>query len=210
MKVEVRNGKAYISGYVNAVGRDSDPIQTPTGGQFVEMIEPGTFREALTRAKNVDMLLDHNEGHKLASTAGGTLKLKEDNIGLYAESEVSDAAAVEAARRGDLRGWSFGMLVNKDEMEQRGDKIPRRHVQNIDIIEVSLIDTRMKPCYAGTSVECRADRQMLVETRSADDSAEVTVTDTGTDQRDEWQKKVNELNIKTAQDRVDALKNKAI
>lgn len=55
MKVEVRNGKAYISGYVNAVGRDSDPIPTPTGGQFVEMIEPGAFREALTRAKNVDM-----------------------------------------------------------------------------------------------------------------------------------------------------------
>lgn len=210
MKVEVRNGKAYISGYVNAVGRDSDPIPTTTGGQFVEMIEPGTFREALTRAKNVDMLLDHNEGHKLASTAGGTLKLKEDNIGLYAESEVSDAAAVEAARRGDLRGWSFGMLVNKDEMEQRGDKIPRRHVQNIDIIEVSLIDTRMTPCYAGTSVECRADKQVLTETRATDDPAEVTVTDTGTDQRDEWQKKVNELNIKTAQDRVDALKNKAI
>ena len=210
MKVEVRNGKAYISGYVNAVGRDSDPILTPTGGQFVEMIEPGTFREALTRAKNVDMLLDHNEGHKLASTAGGTLKLKEDNIGLYAESEVSDAAAVEAARRGDLRGWSFGMLVNKDEMEQRGDKIPRRHVQNMDIVEVSLIDTRMKPCYAGTSVECRADKQVLTETRATDDPAEVTVTDTGTDQRDEWQKKVNELNIKTAQDRVDALKNKAI
>ena len=210
MKVEVRNGKAYISGYVNAVGRDSDPIPTTTGGQFVEMIEPGTFREALTRAKNVDMLLDHNEGHKLASTAGGTLKLKEDNIGLYAESEVSDAAAVEAARRGDLRGWSFGMLVNKDEMEQRGDKIPRRHVQNIDIIEVSLIDTRMTPCYAGTSVECRADKQVLTETRATDDPAEVTVMDTGADQRDEWQKKVNELNIKTAQDRVDALKNKAI
>ena len=210
MKVEVRNGKAYISGYVNAVGRDSDPIPTPTGGQFVEMIEPGTFREALTRAKNVDLLLNHNEGRKLASTAGGDLKLKEDNIGLYAECEISDAEAVEKAKRGEFRGWSFGMFVNKDEMEQRGDKIPRRHVQNMDIVEVSLIDTRMTPCYAGTSVECRADKQVLTETRATDDPAEVTVTDTGADQRDKWQKKVNELNIKTAQYRVDALKNKAI
>lgn len=210
MKVEVRNGKAYISGYVNAVGRDSDPIPTPTGGKFVEMIEPGTFREALTRAKNVDMLLNHNEGRKLASTAEGNLKLREDNIGLYAECEISDAEAVEKAKRGEFRGWSFGMIVNKDEMEQRGDKIPRRHVQNMDIVEVSLIDTRMTPCYAGTSVECRADKQVLTETRAVEDPAEVTVTDTGADQRDKWQKKVNELNIKTAQDRVDALKNKAI
>ena len=170
------------------------------------MIEPGTFREALTRAKNVDMLLNHNEGRKLASTAGGDLKLREDNIGLYAECEISDAEAVEKAKRGEFRGWSFGMFVNKDEMEQRGDKIPRRHVQNMDIVEVSLIDTRMTPCYAGTSVECRADKQVLTETRAVEDPTEVTVTDTGADQRDEWQKKVNELNIKTAQDRVDALK----
>lgn len=206
MKVEVRNGKAYISGYVNAVGRDSNPIPTPAGGQFVEMIEPGTFKEALTRATNVDMLLDHNEGRKLASTSDGTLKLKEDNIGLHAECEISDAETVEKAKRNELRGWSFGMFVNKDEMEQRGDKAPRRHVKNIDLIEVSLIDTRMTPCYAGTSVECRADKQVLSETRAVEDPAEVTVTDTGIAQRGEWQKKINELNIKSAQDRVDALK----
>ncbi len=204
MKVEFRNGKVHISGYVNAVGRDSHPIPTPAGGEFVEMIEPGTFKEALTRAKNVDMLLNHDNNRKLASTSGGDLTLKEDNIGLHADCEVADAGVIEAAKRGELVGWSFGMFVNKDEMEQRGDKIPRRHVQNIDIFEVSLIDKRMMPCYAGTSVECRADKNVLKETRSVEDPAEVM--DTGAEQREEWQKKINELNIKSAQDKVDALK----
>ncbi len=203
MKFEIRNGKAHISGYVNAVGRDSRPIPTATG-EFVEMIEPGAFAEALTRAKNVDMLLNHDESRKLASTSTRSLMLKEDNIGLYAECETSDAEVIEKGQRGELRGWSFGMFVNKDEMEQRGDKIPRRHVQNMDILEVSIIDSRMLPCYAGTSVECRAEKTVFKETRAVEDPAEVT--DTGNEQRDEWQKKINELNIKSAQGRVDALK----
>ena len=207
MKFEIRNGKAHISGYVNAVGRDSRPIPTATG-EFVEMIEPGAFAEALTRAKNVDMLLNHDENRKLASTSTRNLTLKEDNIGLYAECETSDAEVIEKGQRGELRGWSFGMFVNKDEMEQRGDKIPRRHVQNMDIVEVSIIDSRMLPCYAGTSVECRAEKTVFKETRAVEDPAEVT--DTGNEQRDEWQKKINELNIKSRQDMVDALKNKAI
>ncbi len=207
MKFEIRNGKAHISGYVNAVGRDSRPIPTATG-EFVEMIEPGAFAEALTRAKNVDMLLNHDENRKLASTSTRSLMLKEDNIGLYAECETSDAEVIEKGQRGELRGWSFGMFVNKDEMEQRGDKIPRRHVQNMDIVEVSIIDSRMLPCYAGTSVECRAEKTVFKETRAVEDPAEVT--DTGNEQRDEWQKKINELDIKSRQDMVDALKNKAI
>ena len=207
MKFEIRNGKAHISGYVNAVGRDSRPIPTATG-EFVEMIEPGAFAEALTRAKNVDMLLNHDESRKLASTSTRSLMLKEDNIGLYAECETSDAEVIEKGQRGELRGWSFGMFVNKDEMEQRGDKIPRRHVQNMDIVEVSIIDSRMLPCYAGTSVECRAEKTVFKETRAVEDPAEVT--DTGNEQRDEWQKKINELDIKSRQDMVDALKSKAI
>lgn len=207
MKFEIRNGKAHISGYVNAVGRDSRPIPTATG-EFVEMIEPGAFAEALTRAKNVDMLLNHDESRKLASTSTRSLMLKEDNIGLYAECETSDAEVIEKGQRGELRGWSFGMFVNKDEMEQRGDKIPRRHVQKMDIVEVSIIDSRMLPCYAGTSVECRAEKTVFKETRAVEDPAEVT--DTGNEQRDEWQKKINELDIKSRQDMVDALKNKAI
>ncbi len=191
MRIEYRNGKIQISGYVNAVGRDSRPIPVPTGGEFVEMIEPGTFREALTRAENVNMLLNHDQERVLASTAKGTLKLREDTIGLYAECEITDAEVIREARSGDLRGWSFGMFVNKDEMEERSEKPPRRHVRNMDLFEVSIIDKRMLPCYAGTSVECRADKKVLSETRTCDDPAEVT--DPGEEGREEWRKRIGAL-----------------
>lgn len=210
MKIEIRNDKAHISGYVNAVGRDSRPIPTSTG-EYVEMMEPGVFRDALRRAEDVVVLLNHEENRKLGSTKEGSLSLREDSIGLFAEFETSDADVVKSARKNELRGWSFGMYVNKDEIEKREGNIPRRHVKDIDLVEVSIIDKRKRPCYAGTSVECRADdTDVLTETRSFDDPAEVT--DHGgskPEEGDKWEKRVAALaetgSTKKWQDRIDAL-----
>lgn len=172
MKIEVRSDHVLISGYVNAVGRDSRPLPSPTG-KFVEMVEPGVFRAALERAQDVQLLLNHDKNRVLGSVAQGNLALCEDNIGLRAECTVTDADVIEKARKGELRGWSFGMYVNNADMEERADNIPRRHLRDIDIFEVSLIDKSKLPCYAGTSVECRADSEIMAETRSIDDEAEI-------------------------------------
>lgn len=169
MKIELRSDSVFISGYVNAVGRDSRPIVSPNG-KFVEMIEPGTFNEALTRAQNVDLLLNHDKNKKLGSTSDGNLKLTEDSIGLRAECEVRDAGVIEKARKKQLRGWSFGMYVNKADMENRAENVPRRHIRALDLFEVSIIDNQMLPCYAGTSVECRADGDVMSEMRATDDT----------------------------------------
>ena len=170
-KIELRSDSVTISGYVNAVGRESRPISSPTG-KFVEQVEPGAFKTALTRATNVDLLLNHKTEKKLGSTATGELKLEEDNIGLRAEAVVCDAETIEKARKGELRGWSFGMYVNKAEIEQRAEKVPKRHLQDIDIFEVSIIDTSCLPVYAGTSVECRSESDVMAETRFNDDEVE--------------------------------------
>lgn len=172
MKIEVRSDHVLISGYVNAVGRDSRPLPSPTG-KFVEMVEPGVFRAALERAQDVQLLLNHDKSRVLGSVVQGNLALCEDNIGLRAECTVTDADVIEKARKGELRGWSFGMYVNNADMEERADNIPRRHVRDIDLFEVSLIDKSKLPCYAGTSVECRADSEVMAETRSIDDAAEI-------------------------------------
>ena len=170
-KVELRSDSVIISGYVNAVGRESRPINSPTG-KFVEQVEPGAFKAALTRAANVDLLLNHKAEKKLGTTATGELKLEEDNIGLRAEAIVRDAEVIEKARKGELRGWSFGMYVNKAEIEQRAEKIPKRYLQDIDIFEVSIIDTSCLPVYAGTSVECRSGNEVMAETRTNDEEVE--------------------------------------
>ena len=172
MQIELRNDRVIIDGYVNAVGRDSRPIRCQTG-DFVEQVEPGVFRKALARAKNVELLLNHRKDRRLGSIADGSLTLTEDNIGLRAHAEVTDAETIQKARNKQLTGWSFGMYVNDSEMEQRSNTIPRRRLKDIDIFEVSVIDNTMLPCYAGTSVECRAEGDALVETRAFDDTVEV-------------------------------------
>lgn len=164
MRIEIRSNSILIDGYVNAVGRDSRPIITAKG-KCVEQIEPRAFEKALRKSENVDLLLNHNPNKKLGSTKEGNLKLFEDNIGLRAICTIYDKEAIEKARNKELRGWSFGMYVEKEELEERADTIPRRHVSELELFEVSLIDKRMNPCYVGTSIEQRAEEEKIMEQR---------------------------------------------
>lgn len=173
MRIEIRNDSVLLDGYVNAVGRDSKPVITPRG-KVVEQIEPRAFQRSLERADNVDLLLDHEKDRKLGSTTEKNLELFEDNIGLRAIATVKDPEVIQKAREKKLKGWSFGMYVNKDNLEERADKIPRRHVEDLDIFEVSIIDDRLSPCYAGTSIEQRAEKEVIAEQRG-DEFRAVTV-----------------------------------
>lgn len=179
MRIEIRNDDVLLDGYVNAVGRDSKTIITPHG-RCVEQIVPGTFRKALERAENVDMLLNHDTGRNLGSVKAGNLELFEDNIGLRAIARVTDAEVIQKARDNKLKGWSFGMYVNHDEVEERANNVPRRLVDDLDIFEVSLIDERMTPAYTGTSVEQRAEGEVVKECRGEECRA-VTYDNTGID-----------------------------
>ena len=174
MKIEIRNDKAVVSGYVNAVGRDSRPITDKDGKLFIEQIEPGAFRASLERSENVDLLLNHNKSKVYASTKDGSLKLTEDSIGLRAEAVLTDAEMICKARAGEFRGWSFGMYVGDATKEERAEGIPRRHVKSLNMFEVSLIDKSRIPCYVGTSVECRAEgEEVLAELRYSEEEPEI-------------------------------------
>ena len=160
MDFEIRaDGVLHIEGYVNAVERDSRIVMCPECGKCVEQIAAGAFGNALRAAKNVDMLLNHDKGRKIGSTSEGTLTLAEDSIGLRASADITDEEVVEKARNGLLRGWSFGFKATDTEIEQRSQGVPRRHVKALSISEVSLVDSRYRPCYAGTSIELRADEE---------------------------------------------------
>lgn len=176
MRVEVRSDKVIIDGYVNAVGRDSRPVIVEKRGRVVEQIVPGTFEKAIKKAKNIKILLNHQENRALGSTKEGNLKLYEDNIGLRAHAEITDAEVIQKAKNKELRGWSFGMCVLTDEYEERADKLPRRLVSDIELDEVSLIDTRMKPVYAGTSIEQRAENEVVYEQRAREAEFEMVET----------------------------------
>jgi len=175
VKAELRaDGSLHISGYVNVPGRQSRPVLTPRG-RVIEVIEQGAFARALGRAGSLRMLLDHDERRALASTGDGSLKAREDAVGLYAESVITDPEVIEGARTGKLRGWSFDMRHVADDVETRADGLPIRHVRDFDISEISLVMNKI-PAYSSTSIEVRADTEQdddaTVEIRATDLEAE--------------------------------------
>lgn len=165
MRIEVRNDKIVVDGYVNAVGRDSRKIPN-VKGKFVEQIVPNTFKRALEATNNVDILLNHDKSRKLGSIQEGNLELFEDSIGLRAIATITDSEVIEKARKKQLRGWSFGFYVDKDRWEDVEEGLQRRFVEGLQLTEVSIVDNTMLPAYVGTSIETRANKEELIETRS--------------------------------------------
>lgn len=168
MKIEIRSDSAILEGYVSAVDRDSRPIPSPQG-KFIERIKPKTFEKSLLRHRNVELRFNHER--VLGSVESGELmELYEDNIGLRAKARVSDKDILKKARNNELRGWSFGFYANKDSWEDAEGGMQRRILEDIELIEVSILDKT--PAYIATTIEARDAGEVIVETRSAEEKAE--------------------------------------
>lgn len=163
MRIEIRSDSVILDGYVNSVGRESR-VMPSSRGKFVEVIEPKTFQKALMKASNVYLLFNHAKDKVLGSTSTGELELREDSIGLRAIATITDETVIQRAREGKLRGWSFGMYCNKDRWEERADGMQKRFIEDLDLLEVSILDKQ--PAYVGTSVEVRGKEEVMSETRS--------------------------------------------
>ena len=171
MRIEIRADGVRISGYVNATEKKSRPVITPHG-KVVEVVEPRAFEAAIERAGDVTVTVDHDKTHIYASTSAGSLKLYEDNIGLHADVMITDEALIELARKGKVRGWSFGMFNVVDELEQRAGELPLRRIKALDLDHITLVVNKT-PIYSATSVELRAESEVDIETRAVE--GEVTL-----------------------------------
>ena len=177
MRIELRSDSVLIEGYVNAVARDSRPMRDKeTGKRFVEQIVPGVFKRALEQ-NEVDLLLDHDENRKLGSTQSN-LELREDVIGLRARAEITDPEVIQKARDKKLRGWSFGFYERDASEEELPSGMKRRYIENMQLVEVSLIDERKMPCYVGTSIETRAEGKEILTSEPLEVRAEYAQVET--------------------------------
>lgn len=159
MKIYIRADSVTIEGYVNAVERNSKPLNE-RGVTFIERIAAGAFRRAIERAKDIRILLNHNWNRDLGGIADGNLELEKDNIGLKARATISDPEVVADAKRGDLVGWSFGFDDVDEGVKQLRDEetgLPLRKVNDLELFEVSLLNRKKSPAYAGTLVKVRDD-----------------------------------------------------
>ena len=143
-----------LSGYAAVF----DSLSVDLGG-YVERIAPGAFTRSLATGKDVKMLLDHDSGVILGSTAAGTLKLWEDRIGLAFEVDAGTdrtyaADAVRTVDRGDLRSMSFGFYVKADDWKD-GAQLERL-LREVDLFEVSAVAF---PAYPSARVAVGAARR---------------------------------------------------
>lgn len=154
MQIRITGDTVEIDGYVNAIERNSKPLESRMG-QFIERICKGAFAKALKRNDDVRILLNHDWSRDLGGTKDGNLELTEDAIGLKARATITDSDVVQKARNGDLVGWSFGFSDREVENTTEHD-MPTRIVRDMDLYEVSLLDRSKVPAYDGTLVTTRA------------------------------------------------------
>lgn len=89
MKIEIRaDGAPYLR--LCECYRKAQPSGHHAARQGYREIEPRAFEQAIGRAGNITVTVDHDNSHVYASTDDGTLKLFEDDIGLHADVLVTD------------------------------------------------------------------------------------------------------------------------
>lgn len=155
--------KPKIRGYVAVFGQLSDDL-----GGFREKVAPGAFKKTLSEARSsksaerdIKALYSHETSFPLGSLQNGTLTLREDNHGLYAEIDPnmddSDARnAIARIGRGDVNKASFAFRAVRQSWEE--DAIPPvRTLEEVQLFEVSA--GVAFPAYSQTAIEVRSNAQ---------------------------------------------------
>ena len=133
-----------LRGYAAVFNSPSQPLP------FIETIERGAFRDSLNSRNDIKLLWNHDTSIVLGSTRAGTLKLAEDERGLYVEANLPDTQAgrdaVISIQRGDVTGFSFGFRVaaGGDTWINANERVLKR----VNIHEVSV--GVAFPAYLGT------------------------------------------------------------
>ncbi|QIQ66290.1 head maturation protease [Enterococcus phage nattely] len=157
--VDEESKEMKLQGYV-ATDASSHILGKEGKKKWREVIAPGTFRNAIAKAKrlkeSIDLLADHDTKKILASTANGSLKLEEDEVGLYFEATVSPTSygrdLYVLVKDGIIKGLSFGMKVLNEDWSLAADGMPLRTISEIELFEVSALKT---PAYPTTLLEAR-------------------------------------------------------
>ena len=169
------NGSLHITGYVNITDKPSRVLRDRKGDSFVERVEPRCFTRALNTGDNVKFLLNHNHNIHLGSLEEGNLKLIEDNIGLKIDATVDNAEVRKAYDDGGFSGFSYGFQSLKDNFREWDNGVQLRTLQDIKLIEVSLLDSKTTPAYFGCMVNVEHRDEDAIETEIRTFSTELEV-----------------------------------
>jgi HK97 family phage prohead protease len=161
VRIEKRDGLPPIfRGYAAVYNSLSENL-----GQFREMLAPGCFDNALSRAGlgaggGVLALFNHSNDHVLGRSTSGTLRLSSDDQGLAAEIDPPDTQLGRdlgvLVQRGDITGMSFAFTVSPkgESYHTDADGHNVRTVSAVDALyDVSIVTV---PAYSATNVSMRS------------------------------------------------------
>lgn len=154
-----------IRGYAAKFNALSQSMPIEEDGQviatFREQLIPGCFATALP-ISDVRCLFNHDPNMILGRNISGTLRLKEDDIGLYFENDPPETSYSKdlqvSMQRGDINQCSFGFRVASGGDDYAKDPdIANGYIRSIRVIE-KLFDTSpvTYPAYLDTDCAVRS------------------------------------------------------
>ena len=144
------DGDLAIEGYFAVFNSDYN-----IAPDMSESVAPGAFTETLSG--DIRALVNHDTTLVLGRTKAGTLRLKEDERGLWGHVTVNpnDRAAMdlyERVKRGDVDGCSFGFDILDEETDFREDGSIHWTIRQVKLYEVSCCTF---PAYEDTNISAR-------------------------------------------------------
>lgn len=152
---------AVARGYTSVFNIWTPPFFDPFDGRIREKVLPGAYLRTL-REGDITADWNHNDGWLLGRTSAGTLRLREDDHGLYTEIDMPDnewgRPVADAMRRGEVRGMSLSFFPVKRDV-----KDTRHNYREITVIEAQLrsVGPVIRPAQPLTSVGLRSALRAL-------------------------------------------------
>lgn len=156
-RVITEEEKPKFRGYAAVFNELSDDL-----GGFRERIAPGAFAESILK-DDIRALFNHDANFVLGRNKVGTLRLLEDEKGLYFEVDAPNAQWVrdlsESVARGDIDQCSFGFVALEDEWVKEGGK-DIRTLKRCQLFDVSIVTY---PAYPQTNAQVRSAKEVYAE-----------------------------------------------
>lgn len=138
-------------------------VETQLSKNTYEVIKKGAFKRSIEK-NDIRCLFNHDSNNVLGRTTNQTLKLLEDDIGLFGQVIINKddefAKNVYArVKRGDVSGASFGFYV-VDSNFFKHETVYVEELLDVELLEVSICTF---PQYTETELKARSKEYKKIE-----------------------------------------------
>lgn len=148
---ERSEGSPVIRGHAAVFNSLSEDL-----GMFREVLRPGAFADVL-QDPDTRSLINHDDNLVLGRVGSKTLRLTEDQRGLFQETDPPDTSyahdLLAVMRRGDVNQQSFGFVVGTDNWRKENGEQIREVVSVKRLYDVSVVTF---PAYRATDAQVRS------------------------------------------------------